>query len=819
MTEATSETPAVRPSRRRGLRVVLWLAAALVLAAIGAAVWLRGRLAASLPIETGERPLAGLTAAVTVERDAMGVPTIRGANRLDVARATGFVHAQERFFQIDLLRRRGAGELAELVGPPLLDLDRATRRHRLRAVAERVLHDAAPADRALLDAYTQGVNAGLAALGAPPFEYLLLHAQPRAWQAEDSVLVVAAMFFDLQADGGAHESTLGVMRDTLPPALFAFLAPRGSEWDAPLVGGPMPTPPIPGPEIVDLRKQAPTAAAPRAATPQGAEAFAPGSNAWVVSGAHTADGRALLADDMHLPLRVPNIWYRASLVWPDEDGRSGSPERRVTGVTLPGLPAVVVGSNGHLAWGFTNTEADWSDLVVLDVDPRRPDLYRTPDGLRPFVHHAETIRVRGGRPQTLDVVDTIWGPVVDRDHAGRPRAMAWTAQHAEALRPPSRGLETARTFDEAMAVAHQSGIPAQNLMLADDSGRIAWTVIGRIPRRVGFDGRTPTSWADGTRRWDGWVAAGEVPKVVDPPSGRLWTANSRVVDGAGLAMLGNVSYDLGARATQIRDDLMRLDKATPRDLLAVQLDDRALYLAHWRDLLLRILTPAAVAGHPERAELKRLVETTWSGRASIDSAAFRLVRAFWSTVYDTVVAPLVAPCRAADPRFDYHLVPHSEAPVWALLKERPPHLLDPRYKSWDDEVLAAVDETIRSLQRSGRDLARLTWGQRNTTAIRHPLSAAIPFASRWLDMPSRPLPGDTNMPRVQNPYFGASERLVVSPGHEETGIFEMPGGQSGHPLSPHYRDAESAWEKGEATPFLPGPAAARLTLVPAAVLK
>ncbi len=517
---------------------------------------------------------------------------------------------------------------------------------------------------------------------------------------------------------------------------------------------------------------------------------------------------------MHLGLRLPTTWFHASLAWPAENGPPGAPERRVTGAMLPGVPAMVVGSNGRVAWGFTNTEGDWSDLVLLEVDPRRPDLYRTPEGLRPFVHHAETIRVRGGKPQMEDVVETIWGPVVDKDHAGRPRAYAWTAQREEAVNLASRGLETAASVDEAIAVAHQAGIPNQNLMLADASGRIAWTVIGRIPRRVGFDGRLPTSWADGSRRWDGWIAPDQVPKVVDPPAGRLWTANARVAGGADLALLGDSDYDLGARAMQIRDDLMRLDRATPRDLLAIQLDDRALFLSRWRDLLLRTLTAGAIAGHAERAQVRRLVETTWTGRASVDSVAYRIVRAFRSEAKEIAFAPLLAPCAAADPRFDYDFVPHTEAPLWKLVTERPPHLLDRRYASWDAELLAAVDGTIRDLHRSGRDLARLTWGRRNTTAIRHPLSAAIPFAAGLLDIPPRQLPGDSNMPRVQGPGFGASERLVVAPGHEESGIFELPAGESGNPLSPHYSDSEAAWEKGAPTPFLPGAPVAKLTLVP-----
>jgi penicillin G amidase len=806
-----------RALRRLGLLLVVLLVLVVALL-LGAGLWLRSRMQASLPQLDGNRALPGLAAPVTVERDALGVPTVRGANRLDVARALGFLHAQERFFQMDLLRRRAAGELAELLGPQVVRVDLLDRVHRFRAVAEGIYRHAAPADRALLDAYAAGVNAGLAALGAPPFEYALLRTRPAPWRPEDSVLAVHSMFLELQTASIDRESNLGMMRDLLPAALVDFLAPQGTEWDAPLLGGPLPAPPLPGPEVFDLRRQPPpppaTPAANRAAlapAPWGEErddAAIPGSNNWAVAGSRTADGHALLANDMHLGLRIPNTWYRASLAWP-EDGK----ERRVTGVTLPGTPSVVVGSNGHVAWGFTNSEGDWSDLILLETDPTQPDSYRTPDGWRRFAHSDEVIRVKGGKPRHLDVLGTIWGPVVDHDHRGRPRALAWTAHREEAVNLGILGLERAGNLEEAMAVAHRSGPPAQNFMVADETGRIGWTIIGRIPRRVGFDGTVPTSWADGTHRWDGWLAPEEVPQILDPPAGRLWTANARTLDGEGLRLLGFGGYDLGARARQIRDDLAALDKATPRDLLAIQLDDRALLLARWRDLLLKELTPEALAGHPRRAELKRLVETTWDGHAAVGSAAYRIVRTFRNAFKEQTLGALTAACRAADPEFDYDFT-QWEGPVWRLATERPAHLLAPRFHSWDEQLLAAVDAAIVQLSANGKDLAQRTWGEANTVSIRHPLSAAVPGLSRFLDLTPQPLPGDGNMPRVVRAQFGASERLVVSPGHEEQGFFEMPAGQSGNPLSPHYGDSLPAWAKGEPTPFLPGKTVNRLTLEP-----
>jgi penicillin amidase len=246
----------------------------------------------------------------------------------------------------------------------------------------------------------------------------------------------------------------------------------------------------------------------------------------------------------------------------------------------------------------------------------------------------------------------------------------------------------------------------------------------------------------------------------------------------------------------------------------IQLDDRALFLARWRDLLLRTLDPAAVAGDPRRAEFRRLVES-WGGRASVDSAGYRLVRAFRGTLAEDVFGAVTARCKAADARFDYvGQVWRFEGPLWALATQRPAHLLSARFRTWDDQLLAAVDRVIETLGEQEGALADRTWGERNTTRVQHPLSLAVPSLARWLDMPRIPLPGDSHMPRFQSPRAGASERMAVSPGREAEGYFHMPGGQSGHPLSAHYGDGHRAWATGEATPFLPGPAVHTLALKP-----
>jgi penicillin amidase len=893
----------VRP--RRWPRVLALAAAFLLAAAVGGALWVRSRLTASLPQLAGEARLAGLGAPVTVERDALGVPTLRAASRLDAARALGFVHAQDRFFQMDLLRRQAAGELAELFGPKLVAADRRRRVHRFRAVADLVLAQAAPAERAFLDAYCAGVNAGLAALGGRPFEYQLLRATPAPWRPADSLLVTYSMFLTLNDETGGVEASLGRLHERVPPALFAFLAPIGTEWDAPLFGQPWLQPPVPGPDVFDLRTARPDPA-PRSAeppatasaglayglagrdglrdpaallamtAPAGSEDWhdsedlaAAGSNNWAVAGSHTADGHALLANDMHLSIGVPNTWYRVAMLWPAPEGGT----RRLVGVSLPGAPAVVVGSNGSVAWGFTNSYGDYADLVDLEPDGRDPETYRTPAGPRRYAHHMERIQVRDGQDEVIDVRETIWGPVTGQDEHGRPRALAWTAHHPEAVNLKLVDLEDAKTVTEAIAAAHRAGIPPQNFTVADSQGHIGWTIIGKVPRRIGFDGRLPSSWADGSHRWEGWLDPAEMPRLVDPPAGRIWTANARVVDGEALARLGDGGYALGARARQIRDRLLAIERATPADMLAVQLDDRALLLERWRGVLLRVLaSPAARGGGGDRgergasgrgnrgeggergqatppnaagdragrggrgqpsgrgsrsgggarelrnrvaarAELRRMVERGWTGRAEVGSVAYRAVHDFREVLAERVWASFGGGSGGAGGPF-FSPRRQFEGPLWALVTARPQHLLDPRYRDWDQALVAAADAVLERYQRLGEHLAERTWGERNTSRFQHPLSLALPVLGRFLDMPAQPLPGDENMPRVQSPHFGASERLAVSPGHEGRGYFEMPGGESGHPLSPHYRDQLAAWEQGRPTPFLPGPAVTTLRLVP-----
>ena len=810
---------------RRALRGVLILLIVVVVLIVGGGLYARSQVRASLPQLDGTATIASLGGIVRVDRDVLGVPTITGTTREDVARALGFLHAQDRFFQMDLQRRQPAGELSGLVGPRAMDVDQEMRVHRFRDVAERALEGTARSYRTILQAYADGVNAGLNALGAPPFEYLVLRATPEPWRAEDSILTVLAMFNTLQGRQALFEQSHGALRDTLPEPMFRFLSTAGSEWETPVVGSPIQRPPIPGPGIFDIRHERATEAsrseisdlrseisrlrgsvAPWLVRDQEAEPII-GSNNWAVDGSHGATG-AIVANDMHLSIGVPIIWYRASMVFPDP--AEPSTNERITGVTLPGLPGLVVGSNGRVAWGFTNTGGDWSDLIRVEPDPRDPKKYLTPDGPKPFDVFEETIAAKGGPSKIVPIRWTIWGPIVWKDARGRDYAQRWVAHDANALASDITKPERARSVDDLLRAVAGLGIPNQNVTMADTKGQIAWTIGGTIPKRVGHDGMTPESWADGTNRWDGYLTAAEFPRILNPAGGRIWTANAPVVDGAMLAAIGEGGFADGIRARIIRDRLMTIGQATPQDMLAIQLEDRALFLERWRKVLLDEL--ASSSG--KRAEFRNLVETKWTGRASPGSVGYRLVKEFRLLFVRRVMTWLTAPALDVDPAFDYTRLLRGEGPVWQILAERPMHLLDPKYKTWDDAIVDTVDAVIAQLTEGGKSLAERTWGEANSAEIRHPLAGAIPFFGRYLNMPGDPLPGDVYTPRASTPRTGPSERMVVSPGHESEGILHVPTGQSGHPLSPHYGDQYRAWLTGEATPFLPGPAVSTLLLTP-----
>ncbi len=789
------------------LRWLLRSVALIVLVAIvlvgGAWLALRG----SLPQLDGQVKTSALVAGVTVERDALGTVTINAASRADATWALGFVQAQERFFEMDLMRRSAAGELAELFGPAALPLDRSARVHRMRARAEATLALAPEADAKLIEQYRDGVNAGLASLSTRPFAYLLTRNTPRPWSSADCLLVIDAMYFSLNDAQNKRELGFSRMKAALPDSVFQFLTATGGWWDAPLSGPAMRWPDPPSATDIDLRALDQSLLKHTKA----ASDVVPGSNSFAVSGTLTG-GAGMIANDMHLDLRVPDIWFRVRLIYPSP--RHPNEIIDVSGASLPGTPAIVAGSNRSIAWGFTNSYADLTDWVRVIPDPAAADHYLTAEGSAPVETHEESIAVHGEEPQAFKIRETRWGPIMAEDVDGTPLALAWTAEREGAVNLELLHLEIAETADEAISIAQRAGMPAQNFLVADRFGSIAWTIAGRIPLRVGgFDPQLPADWSKPGTGWNGWLAPADTPLISNPPWQRLWTANARVVDeGIHLDLLGDGGYDLGARQGQIRDDLRAKTHFTTKDMLDIQLDDRALFLDPWREQLVKLLDHSA---RTEDRDNVRAALNDWDGHASINSVSYRIARAWRNEVKDTVLDAFAGAVRVRFAEFELPKLAQSEHAVWKLLERQPLNLLPPGYESWQALQLDALHRVAANLDKQPGGIAARTWGERNTARIAHPLSRALPdFLARLLDMPRDQLAGDSNMPRVAAPRFGASERFAVAPGDEEHGYFELPGGQSGHPLSPFYGAGHSDWVEGKPTPFLPGPATHRLSFEP-----
>ena len=827
--------PAPSMLKKTALVLAVSLPALLLLAVAVAWLLLRN----SLPTLDGASSDSSLNGEVTIERDAAGIPTITGSSENDVAYGLGFAHGQDRFFQMDLARRLAAGELSELFGRVAIEQDQRTRPMRFREIASQALAEASPTERAWAQAYTRGVNAGLRSLVARPWEYFLLRVRPAAWRDADTVLAVQAMWWQLQHEDIAREqarlavqarlraltaAAAGTAADSsAADRLLEFLYPRGTEWDAPNFAtlleqqradadsSALQSPAVPGPEQLDLRKlrgvseSASPALAGHGLIDDAIAAAFPGSNNWAVAGARTRSGVALIANDMHLGLGVPAVWYRARMIVRGPQ----SPRHDWNGVTLPGGPALVAGSNGQIAWGFTNSYGDWLDLTTVSCDPAR-QLYLTDAGPRRFLSSQQRIRVAGDSDVLLEVRDTPLGVLIDQDESSRScTLLRWLAREPGATNLRILELMRAATTSEALQLAPSIGMPQQNLVVGDRAGQIGWTIIGRMPADpLGPRAPSPVAWRDASAQ----------PRIENPQLGLLWSANARAVDGEAETAIGGdeaatgAGYDRGARALQIRDALRGLaNPASERDMLALQLDTRALFLERWRALILGVLDEEAVKNKAWRLELKRLVES-WEGQASVDAVGYRFVREFRDRterkVWNMIVAALAVPQAADRPS------PQFEGALWRLVTEQPEHMLGAGHRSWRELLLQTLDETRAGLiERCGR-IESCRWGARAPVAMRHPLSKALPWLSGALDMPRRELAGDHDMPRVQDGNFGASERFAVSPGRESEGYLQLPGGQSGHPLSPFYRSMFADWADGVPSSFLPGPTQHRFTIRP-----
>jgi penicillin amidase len=762
--------------------------------------WIWNRVESSLPQIDGELQTPGLSAPVEVNRDAQGVVSIKAATRSDAAHALGFAHAQDRFFQMDLSRRRAAGELAQLFGDAALPFDRATVGHRFRQLAEHALTNLPDEQRVDLEAYTRGVNAGLRSFQETPWEYAVLRSEPREWTPADCGLVFFAMVLELQDEHGSYERTLNTLRDNLGSSGANFFNPLIGPRDSAFDGSTLPLPPPPGPGLVDLRTGGDMPAIE--VSWNRSEMPTIGSNAMAISGSSETSTRSLIAGDPHLAMAIPNTWYRAQIEWPHPEGGA----HRVNGVSLPGVPGIVIGSNGNIAWTFTNATVDTGDLVPVDLNQVAPELlYHFQGESLEFEERVDVITLKNGDTEEVASTWTVFGPIVARTAKGKSLAYKWTFHDAAAINFDILNLATATSVDEALAIAGSSGMPNQNLFVADQAGNTAWALTGKLPRRFGFDGRYPVSWTFGDRGWDGFLTAPERPVVrgsVDQP---LWSGNQRKVSGEALALLGDAGYDGPSRSGQIAEALFALEAAaSPEDMLRIQLDDRGAWLERWRKLLISSLKEIGVERDVgERGEVLAIIEE-WTGHAAAKSAGYRILREWRFRLAARTLEPIFAKCLRKDPAFRYQRLRYEDA-LWALHRDEPSHLLTPDYTSWDDLRISSIDDVIAAVDDSDLTLSTYHWGEANRLSMSHPFAHILPGPiAKILNMPTDPQSGDSRMPRVARPAHGASMRFAVSPGDEESGYLHLPGGQNGNPLSPFYRAGHYDWFTGKPTPFLPG---------------
>ncbi len=783
------------------VRILKWLALAVVLLIVAAVGWSYYVLHSSRPVLEGELSLAGLRQSVSIDRDSAGVAVIHAVDRQDAAFATGFLHAQERYFQMDIARRVGAGELAVLFGDNILPIDRNLRRHRLRQVAEQALRTLPDDQRQVLNSYVTGVNAGLAELSHAPLEYTATGSQPAPWTAADSLLVIMNMYVLLQDFNGEQDYARHVLYQSLPREVADFLAAEGNpEWDAPLVGAPLSLPALPPAEIFSLRGRPATAF-----IDSSERAWISGSNAWAMSGDFTADGAAIIANDMHLGFFLPNTFYRVQIELEQSSVR-------LAGVTLPGVPAMIAGSNGHIAWGFTNSAGDWSDIVLLEDFDADSRTYRSAAGRVALRTVTEQIQINGADPEQFEIELTPWGPVYQPEQSDDHYALQWVAHHPASVNLGLLRLEQARTVEQALSVAPEIGIPQQNILVGDRQGAIGWTIAGPIPNRAAGNGSRPSLSSQPGLAWSGWLPAGQYPRVANPADGRLWTANARVVDGEDLEKIGHGYYVLGARAAQIRDGLYALERASEQAMLAIQMDHRAVFLQRWANLLENTVE-SADRGNRRLDELS-VVLADWDNTAASDSAAYPFIRRFRERVFDHVFAPYVSLMWEYYPQFELEKMGDQyEGPLWQLVSTRPEHLLPSRFASWDELLLTSLDQSLKDVSDGGSP-AKVRWGDSNQLSMRHPMSAFIPGFAWLFDMPAVPLDGDRHMPLAQRSEHGPVQRMVVRPGAEEMGFMTMPGGQAGNPHAPYYGAGQQAWLDGAPSALLAGEVRYRLRLTP-----
>ncbi len=846
--------PTAAPRARRWPRILLWSAGslmALLLVAAGAGVlWLRSAARAALPALDGDLHLAGLSAPVTVRRDAHGVPHIDAATQDDLFVAQGYVTAQDRLWQMDVLRRNSNGELAEILGSSMVKHDRTQRVLQIRNTARRIYANLPAADRARLDDYARGVNLFIAQHQASlPPEFRLLGYCPQPWSGVDSVSVGLGMVQLLDTHWDVKFSREAISARLKNPKLETDLYPVGSWRDHPPTGvqvdlsKPRPAPPPSTDDDDDEDDRSTAGAAPeelrQALGLPACDGCAPGSNNWVIAGKHTASGKPLLANDMHLSLTEPNVWYMADL---------RAPGYHAAGVTAPGMPYIIAGHNEHVAWGFTALFADVQDLYVELLDHHGN--YQGNDAAwHPLIVNREVIHVRGGKDVVLDVKSTAHGPLVNPllEHETRAIALKWTLYDPSLNALPFYAMNVASNWTEFSAALGDWCWPTQNVVYSDDQGHIAYHAVGRVPYR--FDGHglfsrpLPHDPLDWRFEWGKVVSLAlprhgvvdaqiqiyipfdEMPHTFDPPSGFLATANSRVTSDMASHALIQQSGFLGTagayttspegspilltlewidpyRVERIYKSLEGRDHLTPADMLAVQTD---VYSEVDQELGHRFAyaidhTPSADERLKKAADLMR----SWDGRLTTDSAAASIV-----TQARYALWPLILEPKLGTDAKEYHWSESNFAEE-EIIMHASADWLPPAYKNWDELLTDAVRKGMKE-GKVPADVARWSYGSWHVVDIEHPLAVFLPLIGRIAGTGEQPLSGDTTTVKQVGRDFGPSQRFTMDWSNIDGSTENIVLGESGNPYSPYFRDQWKDWYNGTtfALPFTPAAVAAQ----------
>ncbi|WP_330349311.1 penicillin acylase family protein [Streptomyces sp. NBC_00582] len=666
----------------------------------------------SAPRCPGDVEVPTLTAPVRAECGADGVTRITAETYHDAVRALGYTMGRDRGFQLDLVRRTGSGRLAEVWGRTALPLDTVYRGLGLATAARAAAEELAGPERELLTAFAEGVNAAFA--HGTPFECRFLSYEPQPWRVEDSVLTALVLSHSLSWNEEAKRAE-AVVRRALPAPVADFLLP----------GGGITAPPA------GLARHRGATGAPDLVALDGA---VPGSNCWIATG-----DEPLLACDLHLAFGVPNVLYEVDVAWPGT---------RLRGLTSPGLPVVLTGTNGRIAWGVTNLTADVLDLVPADGD-----------GLRT---RTEQIRIRGRGPVTVDVTTDGTMPVSSAPLCGERIAVRWTGHDPRAADLRFHRLAHARDVDGAMAVLDDAHGVALNVLVTDRE-RMAHLATGLLPRRPAGTARTAPA--------DGHLTGSQRPRAVDPADGILVSANDAALSEAEFRI--GLDLDPGHRARRIRDVLGASARHDAAGMHALQHDIAADLYLPYRDLAVAALEPT----DPVRALLEK-----WDGTASTDSRAFGVLVRLRGILARRVLAPYVAVCREHEPAFRFPFR-DLDRPLLAILGARDRALLPAGTTDVDGFVADCVRSALRERPKK--------WGRLNRVGLRHPLAALAPWADPVLGIRARPQAGMLHSVRTAVPGFGAAGRVVVTV--DDLVTAELPAGQSGHPLSPHYADRHARW--------------------------